>query len=162
MERGKHELAEAVVEHGTYQFELLVGIAQTVAVGQVEHLAVDFGGDRLLVQYYSALLLQVVVGPDVVVAGEVVHLHTHVGKLRELAQKASVATRHHILVFIPEVEHVAKQVYGAGLLLDRVKEAHEAALLHALVRNGPRAEVGVAQKIYWSHLGSLIQMKSER
>ena len=78
-------LAGAVVEHPLEELELLVGVAQTVAVGKEEHLAVNLGGDGCAVDNHAAFLLQIAVGPYIMVAGEEMHLHAHVGNLGYLA-----------------------------------------------------------------------------
>ena len=106
----------AAVEQQAQQFEARVGVAQTVAVGQVELLAADFGGQCLAVQDDAALLLQVVAAPNVVVADEEMHFHPEVRQLGHLAQKARVALGHDGLELVPEVEHVAQQVDGRSLV----------------------------------------------
>jgi hypothetical protein len=63
-----------------------------------------------------------------------------------------VAPRHHVLVLVPEVEHIAQQVDGTRLLLDTVEESHQPPFLHPLVSNGPRTKVGVAKEIDWFHI----------
>ena len=112
-------------------------------MSQIEHLAVDVHRLRLLVQDDATLLLQISIHPDVVVAGEVMNLHAHVGKLREFAEKPCVALRHHIFVFIPEVEHVAEQIYRRRLMLYVVEKAHQTALVHSAMVYRQRAEVCV-------------------
>ena len=99
----------------------------------------------------SALVLQVSVCPDVVVAGEEMHLHTHVGQFGQLAEEARVALRHHVAPLAPEVEHVAEEVDGARLCLYAVKETNQPSLLRAAVVDGPRAKVGIAKEIYVFH-----------
>ena len=151
MDGGEEALADAVVEHGAYDLELRVGVAQPVAVGQIEDAAVELRGQRLAVDDDAALALQVVEGPDVVVAREVVHLDAHVCQLGDLAEEARVALRHHVFIFEPEVEHVAQQIDGSRLRLDGVEEAYESPLLHPLVLECPGSEVGVAQKVNIFH-----------
>jgi len=147
MQGGEHALAQAVVEHAAYEVELRVVVAQSVAVGEVEHLAVDVNRLGLCVQDHAALVAQVAEGPDVVVAGEVVHLHAAVCQLGELAEEAREAFWHHVLVLKPEVKHVAEQIDGGGLALYVVKEAHQPALLRAAVVYGERAQMGVGQDV---------------
>ena len=118
-------------------------VAQAVAVGQIEYLSVYFGGYRLGVEGDAALLLEVIVGPDVVVAGEEVHLDAHVRQLGKLAEEARVALWHNVFVLVPEVEHVAEQVHGGGFRLYVVEETHQAAFLRACVVDGQRAQMGV-------------------
>ena len=91
------------------ELELLVRIAQTVAVGQIKDLSVDFSGQRLSMQGDTAFFFQVAKGPDVVVAGEVVHLDAHIGQFRYFSQKTAVAARYDILEFEPVVEHIAQR-----------------------------------------------------
>ena len=143
MKRAEQYLAEAVVEHTLYELELAVGVAQSVTVRQIEHLVVYLDRLGTCMYYHSALVLQITVRPNVVVSGEVVHLNAHVGKLRQLAEEARVALGHRITPLIPEVEHVAKQIYGTCLGLYRVKKTHKPALLSAAVFNSPRPEVGI-------------------
>ena len=133
---GKCPLTQFRMEQVAQQLELLVWITETVAVCQEEDFSVNLGGERLLVQDDTALFLSVFVGPDVVVAREVMHLDTHVGQFREFAEETGIALRYHVFVFVPEVEHVAQQVDGSGLLLDRVKKSHQPAFLHPSMWDG--------------------------
>ena len=80
MQRVEQHLARAVVEYALYELEAAVGVAQSVAVRYVEHLVVDLYRLGFGVHDKATLLFEVAVGPDVVVAGEVVHLHAHVGQ----------------------------------------------------------------------------------
>ena len=139
----EQRLANAVVEYPAQQFERAAVVAQAVAVGKMEHLAVNLGGKGLVVHRHATLLLQVVVSPNVVVAREEVHLDAHIGQLRQLAEEAGETLWHHIFIFIPEVEHVAKEVNGRCLVLDGVEKSHQPALLHPAVRHRERTEVRV-------------------
>ena len=134
----KHPLAHGRMEDAANELKRLTWVAQSVAVGQEEHLSIDLCRFRLLVQDDTTLLLQIIVGPDIVVAGEVMHLDAHVRQFRDFPKESGEAFRHHIFIFIPEVEHVAQQIHCRRLLLDGVEESHESALLHPLVRNGQR------------------------
>ena len=85
MEGRKEPLAYLVVEDGADDFERLVRVAHAVAVCQKELVTVDLGSLFLFVQNDATLLLQVFVGPDVVVAREIVYLDTHVRQFRQFA-----------------------------------------------------------------------------
>ena len=85
MDGGEEELAHLTMEEGTKKLEFLVGITQSVAMGKQEYLAIDLGGERLLVQDNATLLLQVVEGPDVVIACEVVYLNAHIRQFGQFA-----------------------------------------------------------------------------
>ena len=95
----------------------------------------------------SAFFFKIPVSPQVVVAGEEMHLHAHVGQLGKFAEKARVPLRYDIFIFVPEVEHIAQQIDGGGFSLDAVEEAHEPAFMHSAVRDGQRAEMGVGEEI---------------
>ena len=147
MQTREEPLAYLVMENGTDELKRLVGVAHAVTVSQEELMAIDLGGLGLLVQDDATLLLQIVVGPDVMVARKVVHLDTHIRQFRQLTQEAGKTLRYHIFIFVPEVEHIAQQVDSRSLLLDAVKETYQAALLRALVGHCQRAQVGVGKEI---------------
>ncbi len=138
MNEVEQTLACAVVEHPAQELEVGMGVAQAVAVGKIEDLAVQLGCQRLAVHDEAALFLEVAVGPYIMVAGEEMHLDAHVGKLRQLTEETRVALGHDVLVFVPEVKHIAEQIDCLSLLLDAVEEAHEPALLHAPVGDSQR------------------------
>lgn len=147
----KETLAEAVVEDGAYEAELPVGVTQSVAVGEEESAAVDFGGQGLAVDDDAAFLFEIAVGPDVVVAGEEVDFDTHIGQFGEFSEETGVAAGHDITVFVPEVKHVAKEIDSGGLVLDAVEETDQTALVHARMVYGERAQMGVGKEIYRLH-----------
>ena len=122
MQSREEPLAGLAVEDAAYHLERLVGIAQPVAVSQVENLAIELNCLWLFMQDNTALFLQVFVGPDIVVASEVMYLDTHVGQFGYLSEETGEAFWHHIFIFVPEVEHIAQQIDGCCLVLDRVKE----------------------------------------
>ena len=132
-------LRYTVMEQGSEEAELGVRVSESVAVCEVEDLVGEFEGEGLPVHDEAAFPLEVVVGPDVVVACEEMHLHSEVGELAEFAEEACVSLRHDVLVLVPEVEHVAEEVYGSGLFLDGVEEAHEPPLLCARMLDGSAA-----------------------
>ena len=68
------------MEDALDELETLVGIAQTIAMRQEEDLAIELGGLRLLVEDDATLLFQIAIGPDIVVAREIMHLDTHIGE----------------------------------------------------------------------------------
>ena len=100
-------LTGAVVEDALDELKTLVGIAQSVAMCQEKDLAIEFSSLRLLVENDTTLLFQIAIGPDIVVACEIMHLNPHVGEFGEFTQEASKTFGHYIFIFVPEVEHVA-------------------------------------------------------
>ena len=72
------------MEDGTNHLERLVGVAHAVTMSQKELMTIDFSCFRLLMQNDTTLLLQIVIGPDVVITCKEMHFHTHVGQFRQL------------------------------------------------------------------------------
>lgn len=152
MEHGEESLAEAVVEDIADDAELTVGIAESVAMGKVEHLIIYLQRGGLMVEDYSALFLKIAVHPDVVVAAEVVDFDAQIGEFADLTEEACVALWHGIAPLVPEIEHIAEEVDCLGVMLDGVEEAHKAAFLHTGMIDSPRPEVGVGEEIDFFHL----------
>ena len=94
MDSGEQALAQSVAEDRADEFELRVGVAQSISVVEEEHLAIELCGERLSVEHHTAFIGQITIGPDVMVAYEIMNLHTHVGEFRELAKETAVAFRH--------------------------------------------------------------------
>ena len=149
---GEEAAAEGIVKHLPEPQVFPVGCSEAVAVREVEHLAVDFRGQAYLaVHYHSALFLKVIVHPEVVVAGEEVHLHAVVREFGDFSQQSGVAFGDDVAIFVPEVEDVSEQVYGGGFVLDAVEEVHKSALLRAPMRYGKAPEVCVGDEVYRFH-----------
>ena len=144
-------LAETVMKHLAQELKLMVGVAQPIAVRQEENLVGYLGGFGFRVHRHATFLLQIAVGPDIVIARKEVHLYAHISKFRYLTQETRVTFRHHIAIFVPEVEHIAQQIYGRSLMLYAVEKTHQASFLCASVRYGPRSKMGIAKKIYIFH-----------
>ena len=87
----------------------------------------------------AAFFFQVAIHPDVVVAGEIVHLDAHIGQFGEFSQKACVTFGYGVFPLVPEVEHITEQIYGCCFVLDVVKKPHQPALLHSSVIDSPRS-----------------------
>ena len=86
-------------------------------MGKEKDLVANLRGKRLTMENDATLLLQIAVGPYIVVAREEMHLHTKIGQFRELAEEASATLWHDILVFVPKVEHIAQKIDCAALSL---------------------------------------------
>ncbi len=56
---------------------------------------------------HTAFAMETIKRPNAVIANEVMHLNTSVGKVGQLAEEARVAFRYYVAPFVPEVEHVA-------------------------------------------------------
>ena len=102
-------------------------------------------------QYNTALTLQIAEHPYIVVAYEIVYLHTAVCQFGYLTQETGIAFGHNIFVLIPVVEHVAQHINGLRLILDVIKETHQTAFLHTAVINGPGAQMRIGNEIYTLH-----------
>lgn len=125
-------------------------------MGKEKDLVANLRGKRLTMENDAALLLQIAVGPYIVVAREEMHLHTKVGQFRELAEEASATLWHDILVFVPKVEHIAQEIDCARLVLDTIEETDDAPLLCAAMRDGPRPKMGIGKEIDVLHRKRLL------
>lgn len=103
---------------------------------------------------------QVVENPNVVVADEPVYFDTAVGEFGDFSEKAGEAARHRIFVFVPVVEHVAKQIQYGNIVLDAVEPAHRFAFALALFGRRQRchAQMEVGDKIDGgAHAGEFLE-----
>ena len=116
------------MKHPTQKFELFVGIAQSVAMSQIEQFAVYVNGHRLIMHDNTTLFCEILLAPKVMVADKKVHLYPHIGKFGHLTLESRESLGHHIVVLEPKVEHVAQHVHCRCLVLDTVKEVDQAAL----------------------------------
>lgn len=132
---GEHPLTHAVMEHSAYEAELAVAVTQSVAMSEIEHLSVYLRYQWLTVDVHTTLALQILICPDVMVAGEVMNLHSHVRQLRAFAKEACEALWHHAAPFVPEVEHITEHIHSLRLMLYAVKESHQTAFLHTAMLN---------------------------
>ena len=85
MEGGEETLRHAIVEEGAKEGETATLDAEAVAVGEVENLVGDLDSAGRGVEHHAALFDQIIVHPQVVVAGEVVDLDAEVGEFGEFA-----------------------------------------------------------------------------
>lgn len=125
-------------------------------MGKEKDLVANLRGKGLTMENDAALLLQIAIGPYIVVAREEMHLYTKVGQLRELAEEASATLWHDILVFVPKVEHIAQEIDCARLVLDTIEETNDAPLQCAAVRDGPRPKMGIGKEIDVLHRKRLL------
>ena len=145
-------LAGGVMEHTAQELEFHVGVTQSVAMGQIEYLIVNLDGGWLTVQNNATFLLQIAIGPQVVVACEEMYLDPHIGQFGDLTQETGESLGHHIAVLIPEVEHIAQQIDGCRLMLDTVEKPDESSFLHTSVLDGERSQVSIGEKINTFHI----------
>ena len=147
-------LAEAAVEDGSEDFEAPRIVGQPIAMGQIEDAAIDFARRRgLTVNRHSAFLFEIPRHPKVVIPREIVNLHAHIGEFRDFSEEPREATRHHLAIFKPEVEHIAQEIHCTSLMLDAVKKVHKTPLLHSTALYGQRSQVGIAEEIHGFHNG---------
>ena len=92
---------------------------------------------------HATFLLEIISLPKVVIATEKVHFHTHVGQFADFSEQTRVALGHHIAILKPEIEDVAHEIYGLGLMLDAFEKIDQPALLCPGMRYRPAAEMGI-------------------
>ena len=95
--------------------------------------AVNLRDHHAVVNFQAYFLREIIKNPYVVIALEPYYLHALVGKPCELSEKACKPSWHHIAIFPPVVEYVAKQKYSPGCRLDRAQKLHHHALVGTMV-----------------------------
>lgn len=148
MHEVEESLAHTVVEHCPQKPERTTGVSKPVTMSEVENLIVNFCRDGFPVNDKTTLLLQVSISPDIVIACEEMDLYAHISKLGQFPQKARKPLWHNIAVLVPEVEHVAQQVYCRSLVLYGVQKSDQPSLLCPAVLYGERAKMSIAEEIY--------------
>ena len=149
----KKPLQQGAVENGTKNCKVRF-IGKFIAMGKEELPAVYLGQLRLAMHYHATLLLEVVLAPKVVVAGEEMNLGTIVRELGNLTQETGKALGHHILVLVPKIEHIAKHINSRRIVLYFIKERHKASFVRATMLYSPRAQMGIGNEIYFILHGS--------
>ena len=103
-------------------------------------------------KHYSALFYEIVFHPKVMIARKIVYFYAKVGEFGDFAQESGVALGNYRLIFMPEVEHIAKQIHGTCLVFDAIEEAYETTLLHATALNGETAKMCIGEEIDGFHI----------
>ena len=142
------------MEYRTQNAEAPLG-RELIAMGKIELLAMEFDKAGLTVDNHTALFLEIVETPHVVVACEEVYLYSPVGKLGYLAEETGIALGNGIAVLIPEVEHIPEHIHGSSLILDFVEERYQTALMCTAVLNGPGAKMCIGKEIDFLHSNCL-------
>lgn len=145
---GKSLLKEWAMEHLAEEGETPIIITEAIAVSQIKDLAPHFDGTGFIVHDDTALLRQVVLAPDVMIANEKMHLHSSVRQLGQFAQETDMALRHDLTELKPIVEHVAQKIDGSGFCLDAIKEIHEPPLARAARRKRSATKVRIGKEVY--------------
>jgi len=128
MQKAEYALEEPVAKSPTHQFVPSVPRAQTVPVSKTEGLTSYFNHIRLLKDPYSQLF-EIMKAPEVVVALEKADFHAGVHQIHQRGKHTHIALRDHIMVLVPEIPDVAKQVQGLRpVLRDGSQETDETSL----------------------------------
>lgn len=137
-------LAKLVAEKRAKKAERCLLPPYSVTMGKIERLPAKPLYNRTVYNLYAEFRRQIVVDPYIVVALHPYYPYARIGKLGKLAEKAHKSFRHHVAVFIPIVEYVAKKVYGVGIMLDAVEKGNNPPLRLSRIGEIGGAEVKVA------------------
>ena len=144
------ELAQGIALEDAEQnlrLPVVVTIVKTVTMCEEEYLTPYLAYALFLMQNNATLLLKVVVHPLVMVTREVVYFHSHVREFRQLAEETCVSLWHYLIVFKPEVEHIAKHIDGFRLVLYLVEKVDEASLMCSFVSYCTTSKMCVTQEV---------------
>jgi hypothetical protein len=103
-------------------------------------------------KHYSALFYEIVFHPKVMIARKIVHFNAKVGEFGDFTQESGETFGNYRLIFVPEVEHIAKQIHGTCLVFDAIEEAYETTFLHATALNGKTAKMCIGEEIDGFHI----------
>ena len=99
---------------------------------------------------HTALTLEVIEAPHVVVSGVKDNLNSPIRQLRQAAQDPYKAARCNLVVLEPEVEDIAQEVDGLGILGNHIEPAAEGTLGALRLLAIGTAEVYVRHEVYHS------------
>ena len=98
---------------------------EPVPMPETEHLSA-YGHTGRLDQLFHAQLLEIAIGPDIVVALEEIHIHSGIHEIHEGGENPRIAFRHHITVLIPEIPDIPEKIQGCSpVSRDGLQKGHE-------------------------------------
>ena len=107
----------------------MIIITQPVAMRQEKLLVINLTRQRFTMDNNPTFLFQIIAAPDIMVADKEMHLYSHIRQLGDFSQETGISFWNNQLEFIPEIEHVAQQIYGCRLMLDTVEKVNQPAFL---------------------------------
>ncbi len=135
-------------EHGIHEPQHgFVADVHVVAVGYENIAAREGHATRRKPYLHAAFPRKIFAAPHVVVAYQQHYPHPAVSQLGQLAQRTSEALGDHLAVLEPEIEDVARQKYGLGILRRHVEPPHETPLHAARRLLVARSEMNVRGEI---------------
>ena len=134
MEHAEQNLQKTAVEDRTYAAIAERNRTKAVAMSKTETFPADLHQGWLL-QTCHPELLEIAVGPDVVIAREEIHLHTSVKKFLDRSKHPDISLRHHITILIPEIPYVTEHIHRLRILGKRTEKIGETAFTGCRVGN---------------------------
>jgi len=107
---GVQELRYLVCENPFDEGVTLAAAAETVAVSHIDAFAVDFAKARLAKYFDAKFVFEIMILPNIVIAGEIVNLDARLGEFSQFVEKTIEPFGNHVVPLVPKVENVAQKV----------------------------------------------------
>jgi hypothetical protein len=107
---GVQELRYLVCEDPFDEGVTLAAAAETVAVPHIDTFAVDFAQARLVIDLDAKFIFQVMILPNIVIAGEIINLHARLCEFCQFVEKSVKTLGNHVVPFVPKIKNVAQKV----------------------------------------------------
>ena len=155
MEGTEKNLHETTFEHFLEGPVSSAALPEKISVPQTEPLAFKLYRQRLLVENDTYLLLEVTVGPDIVVPVQEMNFNATVAKTGQSPQGTGETPWYHVFVFVPEVENISEKK-NLGSLGGKIVQERSERLLPGLVIFVIQAQMSVCYEIIQSHLSDSV------
>lgn len=135
-----------------------------IAVSQKQMARCKLETKRLRIDLNTALLLQIIAHPHIVIARKHYHPDTLIGHTGQSPQDSDKALRNDPAIFEPKVEYVAKQEHPLGRWFYGIEPLHETTLYGTRRSLIACAQMYIRCKVvsHWDRLEELLQLFFER
>ena len=134
VQHAEEDLKEAAMEDASDDPVAKRHVSESVTMTETKSDAGDIHDTRLF-KTFHAELLEVTIGPDVVVSSEEIHIHATVHEFLQGSECADIALWHHIAVFIPEIPDVTEKIHSLSVFRQRTQKVCKAALAGSGIRH---------------------------
>jgi hypothetical protein len=145
MKHAEQELQHTVVEDTSQETVTCRHRTETVTMTQAETPSADFHKTRLLKTPHSQLL-EITVGPYVVITLEEEDLDTSVHEILQSSKHPDIAFGYHITVLVPEIPHISQKIQSICFLRQITQKFHEPSLTTGRIGN-LQTEMNIGNKI---------------
>ncbi len=125
---GEQELRNLAREHPFDDGIADTLAAEAVAVTHIDTLAANLHQPRLAKYLDAKFVVEVVIMPNIVVAGEIIHLDARLHEFGNFCEETVKTLGNHVVPFVPIVKNVAQKIQRLGVGLDEIEPTDYAPL----------------------------------